>query len=63
MTDPCDKCKQPAAGTAACHCGALYRRCEKHGGAAGARRSVHSHRALAGADCRPPASQAPRVGH
>jgi hypothetical protein len=48
----CDKCPTPVDtqggwhGVACMACGASYIRCEAHGGQAGARRSLHSHRAL-----------------
>jgi hypothetical protein len=44
----CDRrgCLTPATGAVSCDCGAVYQRCEAHGSGAGARRSLHSHRAL-----------------
>lgn len=48
----CDKCRAAVDtgggwNTVACfECSATYIRCEAHGGQQGARRSLHSHRAL-----------------
>lgn len=48
-TEPCGKCKAPVSpwNTVACFdCTRVYARCGMCGGQAGARRSLHSHRAL-----------------
>lgn len=44
----CDRCGEPAyEGPEICDvCGKAYRRCIEHGGTQGARRSIHSHKAL-----------------
>lgn len=44
---PCDMCRTEATGEAGCRaCERVYYRCEVHGGAKGALRSLHSHCAL-----------------
>jgi hypothetical protein len=57
--DKCDKCREPATAAVSCPgCGANYRRCDECGGESGAKRSLHSHRALAaGGKCEPPIDQ------
>lgn len=43
----CDKCRNLAVAELSCQlCGKTYRRCEKHGGEKGCRRSIHSHSGL-----------------
>jgi hypothetical protein len=42
-SEPCDL---TLVGMASCGCGKVYVRCRRHGGEAGAKKSLHSHRAL-----------------
>jgi len=42
----CGREAEPGSAVLCFDCGKTYRRCQKHGGLMGARRSLHSHRAL-----------------